>query len=289
VTSAGGQATAEYAGLLGIAAVLGAVLALIVGPALVGAVRSSLRTALSGGPESSTAVVASAADIADVQSALHPGGEELTPDSALLALSRRHGPAQVEEITSALLLAAAREASPSLGATRTYRPVSPNDGIYAAMPGTAAGDRDVERAIGPLVVTWVTVEGQRRALAAALAHHAKPISMAIDAVGVIPFAKLPITAAAAGTRALLRAALDDLPKDVEWLHRASSVVELTRFDDGGIPPGMRVGDLIVAWPVQRTFWRGGRSDRKPAVDYEHRIVLRPGARGLRVVAEEIGT
>lgn len=49
MTTAGGQASAEYAGLLGLAALLGATLALVVAPPLLGAVRDALAAALSRG------------------------------------------------------------------------------------------------------------------------------------------------------------------------------------------------------------------------------------------------
>ena len=32
--------------------------------------------------------------------------------------------------------------------------------------------------------------------------------------------------------------------------------------EGGVPPELGVGNVVIAWPVRRTFWRGGR--RTPA-------------------------
>ena len=88
MTAVTGQASVEYAGLLGLAAVLGAALALVAGPPLLGAVRNAFVAALSGRAHSPAPVVAGAADIADVQSALLPTTDGLTPDAALLALGR---------------------------------------------------------------------------------------------------------------------------------------------------------------------------------------------------------
>ena len=90
-----GQASVEYAGLLAVAAVLGAALALIAGPPLVGASRDALAAVLvrlSHGrrPQSH----ASAADIADVQSALLPGDERADPGrrAARARAAARGGP-----------------------------------------------------------------------------------------------------------------------------------------------------------------------------------------------------
>ena len=68
------------------------------------------------------------------------------------------------------------------------------------------------------------------------------------------------------------------------------------------PPGMRAGDVVVAWPVHRTAWREGRVDPAPmrfdphgfgsvplVQDYLHLVFLRPGARGLAVIAQGLGT
>src|SRR5512141_1018354 len=106
MTSIRGQATAEYAGLLAVAAVLGAVLALAAGPPLASAVRDALAAMLTGRVERVAPVAPAAADITDVQSALLPGDEAVTPDAALLALGSRHGAAQAGRIAAAVLLSA---------------------------------------------------------------------------------------------------------------------------------------------------------------------------------------
>jgi hypothetical protein len=52
---------------------------------------------------------------------------------------------------------------------------------------------------------------------------------------------------------------------------------------------MRTGDVVVAWPVERTLRRNGRTDRYPRIRYVHRVVLRPGVGGLAVIAQGFGT
>ena len=112
MTAVTGQASVEYAGLLGLAAVLGAALALVAGPPLLGAVRNVFVAALSGRAHSPAPVVAGAADIADVQSALLPTADGLTPDAALLALGQRHSDEDAHDLADSLLLAAARATAP---------------------------------------------------------------------------------------------------------------------------------------------------------------------------------
>ena len=159
--NAAGQASVEYAGLLGIAAVLGAALALTAGPPVAGALRDAFASALSRGAAGSHQIVAGAADIADVQSALLPGEDARTPAAALVALGRRHAAAQADEVASAVLLGAALATAPWLGASRTYRAWSGrDDGPYKPMT-TTSGDRDVEQPTGAPVALWVTVAAQR--------------------------------------------------------------------------------------------------------------------------------
>jgi hypothetical protein len=289
MTAIGGQASVEYAGLLGLAAVLGAALALVAGPPVLGALRNALVAALSGTAHRPTAVVASAADIADVQSALLPTGKALTPDATLLALAQRHGMARAREVADALLLVEARSAVPWIGTGRTYRAWErPEDGPYEPTAPTVSGDRDVETVTGTPVVTWITLAERQRALAAALAHHTSASAVALDLVGVVPFGKLLVPSGVAGVRALVKVVLEDVPDGVELLHRGSKFVELAHSAEDEVPPEMRAGDVVIAWPVERTFWRDGRSERTPAIAYEHRVVLRPGTRGLRLIAEEVG-
>jgi hypothetical protein len=287
MTTIGGQATVEYAGLLGVAAVLGAALALVAGPPVLSAVRDALVAALSGTPHSPAAVAASAADIADVQYALLPTGQSLTPDATLLALAQRHGMERAREVAEALLLVAARSAAPWIGRGRTYRAWKhPEDGPYEPATTTASGDRDVETVTGTPVVTWITAAERQDALAAALAHHTRASAVGLDLVGVVPFAKVLVPSGVTAVRALAKVVLEDVPDGVELLHHGSKIVEAAHSGDNDVPPGMRAGDIVIAWPVRRTFWRDGRSDRIPAVAYQHRVVLRPGDRGLQVIAEE---
>ena len=187
MTAVTGQASVEYAGLLGLAAVLGAALALVAGPPLLGAVRNAFVAALSGRAHSPAPVVAGAADIADVQSALLPTADGLTPDAALLALGQRHSDEDAHDLADSLLLAAARATAPWLGEAHTYRAwIRPQDGPYESIAGDARGDHDVESASGPPVVAWVTIDAQRQALAAALAHHTNRVDLGLDLIGAGP-------------------------------------------------------------------------------------------------------
>jgi hypothetical protein len=170
-----GQATVEYAGLLGFAAVVGGALALIAGPPLADLARNALAGAISGESRNSSTVVIAAADIADVQSALDPSGQALTPDAALLALGQRHRPAESRAIAGELLLAAAHRAAPWIARRTTYRAwTSASADPYLPTEASGGSDRDVESATGAAVVMWVTVGRQRRAIEAALARHTDP-------------------------------------------------------------------------------------------------------------------
>jgi hypothetical protein len=296
MTTVQGQASVEYAGLLALAAVVGATLALMVGPPLVHAVRNALVAVLSSSREQTTPLIASAADIADVQSALLPAREAMTPDAALLALERRHGRARAGDLANALLLAAARDAVPWLGERRTYRAWTRlADGPYQPA-AQAEGDRDVEGPTAPAAALWITVADQRAALGTALAHHTSATAVALDALAFIPGGAAARVARAARRGA--RVSLRRLPQAADGLRTSNSVVDLIAADGGDIPAGMRAGDVVVAWPVHRTFWRGGREDSAPLVDlgtglgrhppahdYVHVVFLRPDSSGLAIVAE----
>jgi hypothetical protein len=297
MTTVQGQASVEYAGLLALAAVVGATLALMVGPPLVHAVRNALVAVLSSPAHQPTPVIASAADIADVQSALLPTEEAMTPDAALLALGRRHGKVRAGEVANALLLAAARDTIPWLGGRRTYRAWARfADGPYQPA-AKADGDHDVETPTAAPAALWITVADQRAALATALAHHTSATAVALDAVAFLPGGGA-VRAARAGARRGARVSLRRLPQAADGVRTGSSVVDLVGADGGDVPAGMRAGDVVVAWPVHRTFWRNGREDAAPLVDlgtglgshppahdYVHVVFLRPGSSGLAIVAE----
>ena len=140
---------------------LGAGLALIAGPPLAGgASRRARGRPLAGIAQAPASTHAEPADIADVQSALLPGADALTPDAALLALESRHGSAEAGQIVDALLLDAARAAAPWLGRTRTYGAWTPPAATAPTTPMAAdSGDRDVEAPTGAPVVAWITVVG----------------------------------------------------------------------------------------------------------------------------------
>jgi hypothetical protein len=294
MTGIEGQASAEYAGLLALAAILGATLALIAGPPLVHGVRSALAAVLPGSAAQPTSVPAGAADIADVQAAVYGGQNALTPDAALLALARRHGRERASAISQALLLEAALDAAPWMRSPRTYRAwESFGDGPYREDVATIRGDRDVEHPTGLPVVAWITVAEQRRALASLFAYHASGAALVMDVLPGSGALKL-----FRGTRRLAQAAVDRLPRAADDVVTGNEVIDLIAADDDEVPPGARAGDVIVAWPAHRTFWRGGSElasasvdlgeglGRRPAPhDYRHIVYFRPGPSGLRVIGE----
>jgi hypothetical protein len=297
MTTVQGQASVEYAGLLALAALFGAALAMVAGPPLVGAIRNALVHVLPGSAHQPALLIASAADIADVQSALLPTADAMTPDAALLALGRRHGDARAEEVADVLLLAAARDAVPWLGRQRTYRAWKRlADGPYHS-GGIAGGDRDVEIPTAGPATMWITVADQRNALATALAHDTSPAAVTLDALAFIPGVGAA-RAARAAARPAARVSLRRLPQAADRAGTGSSVVDLVGAHDGDVPAGMRAGDVVITWPVHRMFWRNGREDATPLVDlgtglgshppardYEHVVFLRPGSTGLEIVAE----
>ena len=122
--------------------------------------------------------------------------------------------------------------------------------------GRDSGDRDTRRRPGPPPSTWITVAEQRRALATAFAHHTRVASLARIAAD-------PCRQALAGQRegrpALMQAAA--IASQVVDGRRTSQTptTSSSAADDGGVPPGMRAGDVVVAWPRSpSTLWRDGR-------------------------------
>ena len=297
----GGQASVEYAGLLALAAVIGALVALTAGPPLVGAVRDAFASALARGGPAHGRVATGAADIADVQAALLPGGDAPTPDAALVALRRRHTPAHADEVASALILDAARATTPWLGASLAYRAwASPHDGPYKALVA-ASGDRDVEAPTGAPIAVWITVAAQRRAIAAGLAHHPDLAGLALDAVALIPSGSLVQLGARLSASSVEKLVATSARDAIEGARTTLDAIAVVESDDGDLPPGTRAGDVVVAWPVHRTAWRDGHIDPDPRIDshgfgsvhlfqdYTHIVFLRPGAHGLAVIAQGFGT
>jgi hypothetical protein len=300
MTGAHGQASVEWAGLLALAAVLGATLALIAGPPLADAIRAAIVAALSESRPGVTApAAATAADIADVQSALASDGTALTPDAALIELGTRHGAARAVEIADALLLATAREHAPWLGRSRTYHPwTTVQDGLFAP-PASADGDHDVETPTGPPAVSWVTVAAQRDALVRAFAHHTDATEVVLSVAALVPGGRLVTRIAQreviGGVRSLASRAI----KIIDGSATGAQALNLVHADDGGVPGGMRAGDVEVEWPVHRTAWRDGQLEPEPLShldsasgaqelrhDYEHVVYLRPVSGGLAIVGEE---
>jgi hypothetical protein len=298
MTGAHGQASAELAALLALAVILGASAALIAGPPLAGAVRTARAAVLARESSPPSEPHVSAADIADVQAALAPGADALSPDAALLALERRHASDDADAVADAVLLDAARASAPWLGAPRAYRAWTQlGGGPYEPLPAPG-GDHDVETPTGPPVVTWIGIAAQRTAVADALAHHTSPTAIGLEVISMIPGARLARTAAAAGADRVVQAVLEHAPEAVHAVNTGSGVVELVEGEGGDVPAGLRAGDVTVEWPVHRSAWRDGRRYDVPAVavgrgidllppaqDYEHVVYLRPSAGGLAIVAE----
>jgi hypothetical protein len=294
MTGIEGQASAEYAGLLALAAVFGATLALIAGPPLVHAVRDALVAVLSGSREERSPAGATAADIADVQLAVSGGDDALTPDAALIALAERHGQERAAAISDALILEAAFDAAPWIRRPHAYRAwKSFSDGPYQEDAATVQGDRDVEYPTASPAVAWITVAEQRHVLASLFAHQTSAVALVMDVLpgtGPLKFFR--------GARRFTRVAVDRLPRAVDDVVTGTEVIDLIAADGEDVPPGARAGDVIVAWPAHRTFWRDGHEGksafvdlgsglgRRPAPqDYRHIVYFRPGPRGLRVIGE----
>ena len=284
-----GQASVEYAGLLALAAVLGAALALIAGPPLVGVVRGALAAVLSGGAPAPPAVHASAADIADVQAALGPARMRSRPTPLSWRSPGGTDQLHADEVADAVLLDAARVAAPWLGGRRTYpdpgRPASEQAPSEAA-PETAA-DRDVETPTGAPLVTWVGISAQREAVASALTRHASAVDVGLEVFSMIPGARLARGAAAAGAgRVVLEQGWSTCPTSTRR-ERELGAIELADGDGGDVPAGMRAGDVIIEWPVHRSrlasrtpgcVTPGGRRSR-------HRVApTRSGLRAHRLPA-----
>jgi hypothetical protein len=159
----------------------------------------------------------------------------------------------------------------------------------------------VEQPTGAPVAVWVTVAAQRKAVAAALAHHPDLAGLALDVIALIPEGSLLRLAARAGSAPFEKLAVTSVRDAIDTARKTVEAIEVVESDDGDLPPGMRAGDVVVAWPVHRTAWRDGRIDPAPRVDshgfgsvplvqdYVHLVFLRPGARGLAVIAQGLGT
>jgi hypothetical protein len=297
VTNVQGQASAEYAVLLALAAVLGATLALIAGPPLAHVIRHVLVSALSGSAGGPSLIAATAADVADVQSALVASDAVMTPDAALLALSRRHGNAGGRKVADALLLQAARSVAPWIARSIRYQAWKTlDDGPFEA-GATPGGDHDTETPTGEPEVRWITVARGRAALARILGGRASSGTLALDILALVP------TANPTGLRALRsRAAIQGVARVADRAAEGAGLVNLANIDDGDITGGTRAGDVLVSWRVHRTFWRDGHwvpapfvdlvrafGNRLPREDYWHVVFLRPGTGGLVVIDQGFGT
>jgi hypothetical protein len=284
-----GQATVEWAGLLALAAVLGSALALIAGPPLVHAVQSALASALGGRPSARRApLVASAADIADVQSALTGAASQITPDAALLALGRRHAIADADELADRILLATALRHAPSLGAPVTRRLYPDVDHRVAGRTPEGNSDRDVETPTGAPSATWVTTVAQRDALAGALAHHTRKLDVAMGLASFIPIlgAHRTTEVGASGVRLALRFIARHGQDTYEQAQAGVALADSLQSSDEGVPGGMLAGDVVVSWRAHVTAWRDGAATRESASsNYTHIVYLRPIGGELAIVGE----
>jgi hypothetical protein len=178
----------------------------------------------------------------------------------------------------------------------TYRAwIYPGDGPYKTA-GATASERDIEIPTGPPVVTWVTVGTQRRALAHVLAPGLEPRTVAIDLASMIPAAPLGRALAKAGIGIATRNVLERAPQAIGIASDAREALRLVTADDGGVPAGMRAGDIVISWPVRRTFPRVGPPAPPVGMElgvgsfsapsrYVHTVIFRATAAGLQVVAE----
>ena len=288
MTSTQGQASVEWAGLLALAAVIGASLALIAGPSLVHAIRGALASALAReAPSRRASIVATAADIADVEAALASTGA-LTPDAALLALARRHGKADAIALADGVLLAAALRSAPTLGRAVEYRPHPRVDHRQVGRGPEGDDERELETPTGQASARWVTSAAQRDALAGALAHHTDKAEVGLGMLSFLPlpFLRSAAEVGASGLRGATRWAVRHGQDAYDDARTGLQVVGALRAGDGGVPGGMLAGDVVVSWPVHRTSWRGGVArDESSSSRYRHVVYLRPAADGLAIVGE----
>jgi hypothetical protein len=233
-------------------------------------------------------LVATAADIADVQSALTGSASPLTPDAALLALGRRHGIADTNELADGILLATALRRAPALGAPITRWLHPPVDHRTSGRGAEGNDDRDLETPTGAPSAMWVTTVAQRDALAGALAHHTRKLDVGL---GIASFIAVPgfhaaTEIGASGVRFAVRFAVRHGQDSVEAAQAGIALAESVQTSDDGVPGGMLAGDVIVSWPVHLTSWRDGvLMPESASLDYTHVVYLRPIAGELAIVGE----
>ena len=279
-----GQASVEWAGLLAIAAVLGAVARADRGSAAraCGARcpdrRRSRATRCRSQP-----TTASIADIADVQSALlGPAGTALSPDAALLALARRDGRARAIEIADRL--AAGRCAGATAVARRAAHVLAWPSRATGSTPGassTPSDDHEVETPVGPPTVAWVTVADheQRRARAPS---PTTPVSLARSrstSSGCLPGLQAAREAGELGHRRPSPAGSDALPEDRRSLARPGTSVHRrsSRPMTAACPRGsLRATSSVLARPPHDLARWARALDRAPV---EPRLRLTSGPRG----------
>ena len=286
-----------------LAAVLGASLALIAGPPLA----SGLRSVLACSPRQDASgrrapAVVTAADIADVQSALLPGDAAVTPDAALLALERRHGREAAEALASSVLLGAARASVP-LARQRAGR-IAPGSTSQTVHTSARARPRARPRCRGPdgssPSATWVTVGDQRRAITAAAAHHTSAPAVALDLAARGARSAESCETSPPGAR-LERAQVTLLPRAIDRARSGDGVVNLVqrrrRRDPARRAVRRRRGRLagpphvLAQWPHRSGAEHHARlasPRRSPPSTTGIASICAPVAEGSTVVAEGIG-
>ena len=258
--------------------------------ARVRAVRSVLAAALATTRGHKRSRCPTAADIADVQSALLPGDAAMTPDAALLALERRHGREAAEALASAVLLGVARSVravarqAPDVSRLDPRRRRSIREhGRNRGRPRRRGPDGIADRHVGHRRRPAPRDDGRHRA-----SHECAAPSHSIWRRGARWRSRARRRRRdTAGARPGDAATASDRPGA-----GGDGVVNLFNVDGDAIPPGVLSGDVEVAWPAHRTFWRNGRIDPAPSItlgsvnspltafDYWHRVYLRPGSGGL---------
>ena len=179
MTGAGGQASAEYAALLAVAALLGAGLALMAGTAVARCRTHGIRQRALGRGASPGA------------NRRHRGRHRRCPIGARTC--RTDAGRGAARTGRASWTRACRRRSPARSCSQ--RPARPNPASARRTP-TAPGrtsttvrtrravdgseDRDVETPTGAPVALWITVAAHHRAISAALAHHTSLSALALD-------------------------------------------------------------------------------------------------------------
>ena len=77
-------------------------------------------------------------------------------------------------------------------------------------------------------------------------------AIGLDILSLIPTAGVASVLRRIGARPFEQLAVTRARDAVDKARITADAVELFESDDGDLPPGMRAGDVVVAWPVHRT-------------------------------------